>query len=85
MFMQVPRSDLAPEFALQGDVSLQLDCGSQLTAHSAFLVYASTVLADLFALAQKPGDSDKLRVRLQCVSKAQAVLLLQVRALLSPA
>lgn len=78
MSMQVPWSDLAPSFASQGDVDLELDCGSQLTAHRAFLVYASRVLADLISLTSKPAEGCKLRVRVPCVSQEQAVLLLQV-------
>ena len=79
MNMQVPWSDLPPEFASKGDMFIELDCGSKLTTHSAFMAHASSVLAEAIDLAPQPASGNELRVPVKCVSKAEATLLLQVR------
>ena len=79
--MQVSWVDLAPAFASKTNLLLELDCGTQLPAHSAFLAHASSVLAEAIDLAAKPADGDTLRLPVACVSHEQAALLLQVSAL----
>lgn len=77
---QVSLRDLPPPYASHGDVLITLDCGSQLTAHSAFLAHASSILAEAIALAPQPAAGQKLHLPLESVSLAQATLLLQVGA-----
>ena len=80
--MQVPWIDLPYTVAAAkgGDMLIQLDCGGQLVAHSAFLAHASSILAEAIALAPKPADGNKLHVPVQCVGYTEASLLLQVVA-----
>ena len=78
MSVQVSSRDLPPPFAASGNMVIVLDCGTELTAHTAFMVHASSILAEAIALAAEPPAGQQLRLRVKCVSIVQATLLLQV-------
>lgn len=77
--MQASADNMPAAFAAaSGDVVLKLDCGGQMLAHSAFLLYTSSVLAEAISLADQPAEGNKQAIPVHCVSSQQLTLLLQV-------
>ena len=78
-------AEFVPDIASNGDVSLRLDSGIQLTAHSTLLGFASTVLREAIRIAPKPADGEQMVISVPSVSQLQATLLVQVGLLASAA